>query len=237
MRALDRVSFALRSGEILGIAGVDGNGQAELAEVITGMRPLEAGFIRVYGKDISRTGIRERKQKYEIGFIPEDRQNTGLVLDYPATDNLALRDFNRAPFSRAGFMNAGFLQNHAREIVQKYDVRLQSIDQPAQFLSGGNQQKLILGRELEADPKILVAMQPTKGLDVGAIEFVQKMILQQRDSGKAVLYISTELEHLLAVSDRIAVMFGGQILGMLQPGEATAEQLGMLMSGVQQGSV
>jgi simple sugar transport system ATP-binding protein len=133
-------------------------------------------------------------------------------------------------------MNAGFLQNHAREIVQKYDVRLQSIHQPVQFLSGGNQQKLILGRELEADPKILIAMQPTKGLDVGAIEFVQKMILRQRDSGKAVLYISTELEHLLAVSDRIAVMFRGQIIGMLQPGEATAEKLGLLMSGVRQGN-
>lgn len=236
IRALDRVSFALHSGEVLGIAGVDGNGQAELAEVITGLRPLEAGVIRVYGKDISRAGIRQRMQKYEIGFIPEDRQNTGLVLDYPASDNLALRDFNRVPFSRAGFMNVGFLQAHAKEIVQKYDVRLQSIRQPAQSLSGGNQQKLILGRELEADPKILVAMQPTKGLDVGAIEFVQKMILQQRDGGKAVLYISTELEHLLAVADRIAVMFGGQITGMLQPGETAAEQIGMLMSGVQQGN-
>ncbi|UCD79033.1 MAG: ABC transporter ATP-binding protein [Desulfobacterales bacterium] len=237
IRALDRVSFALRSGEILGIAGVDGNGQAELAEVITGMRPLEAGFIRVYGQDISGAGIRERMQIHEIGFIPEDRQNTGLVLDYPVTDNLALRSFNCAPFSRAGFMSAKFLQAHAREIVQKYDVRLQTIRQPALFLSGGNQQKIILGRELEADPKILVAMQPTKGLDVGAIEFVQKMILQQRHSGKAVLYISTELEHLLAVSDRIAVMFGGRITGILQPGEATAEQIGMLMSGVRQGSV
>jgi simple sugar transport system ATP-binding protein len=237
IRFLDRVSFALRSGEVLGIAGVDGNGQAELAEVITGLRPLEAGVIRVHGKDISGAGIRERMQKYEIGFIPEDRQNTGLVLEYPASDNLALRDFNRAPFSRAGFMNAGFLQAHAREIVQKYDVRLQSIRQPAQLLSGGNQQKLILGRELEADPKILVAMQPTKGLDVGAIEFVQKMILQQRDNGLAVLYISTELEHLMAVSDCIAVMFGGKITGMLQPAEATAEQIGMLMSGVRQGNV
>lgn len=134
-------------------------------------------------------------------------------------------------------MNAGFLQAHARQIVQKYDVRLHSIRQPAQFLSGGNQQKLILGRELEADPKILVAMQPTKGLDVGAIEFVQKMILQQRDNGLAVLYISTELEHLMAVSDCIAVMFGGQITGMLQPAKATAEQIGMLMSGVRQGNV
>jgi ABC-type uncharacterized transport system ATPase subunit len=237
IQALDQISFALHAGEILGIAGVDGNGQSELAEVITGLRPLETGVIRIYGQNISGSGIRERMQVYGIGYIPEDRQNTGLVLDYPATANLALRDFNRAPFSRAGFMNTEFLQNHAREIVQKYDVRLQSIRQQAQYLSGGNQQKLILGRELEADPKILIAMQPTKGLDVGAIEFVQKMILQQRDSGKAILYISTELEHLMAVSDRIAVMFGGKITGMLQPAEATAEQLGMLMSGVGQGSV
>ena len=237
VRALERVSFTLRSGEILGIAGVDGNGQAELAEVIAGMRPLEEGQIRVYGKDISGTGIRERMQKIGIGFIPEDRQNTGLVLDYPATANLALRDFNRPPFSRTGIMRSGFLQAHTKEIVRKYDVRLQSIHQPAQFLSGGNQQKLILGRELEADPRILIAMQPTKGLDVGAIEFVQKVILQQRDSGKAVLYISTELEHLMAVSDCIAVMFGGQITGMLAPGDATAEELGMLMSGARQGSV
>jgi simple sugar transport system ATP-binding protein len=237
VRALEGVSFALCAGEILGVAGVDGNGQAELAEVITGMRPLGAGKIRVGGRDISGAGIRERMQEFGIGFIPEDRQNTGLVLDYSATANLALRDFNRAPFSRKGIMRAGFLQAHAREIVRKYDVRLQSIHQPAQFLSGGNQQKLILGRELEADPGILIAMQPTKGLDVGAIEFVQKMILQQRDSGKAVLYISTELEHLLAVSDRIAVMFGGQITGMIAPGDATAEQLGMLMSGARQGGL
>lgn len=133
-------------------------------------------------------------------------------------------------------MNTEFLQAHTRDIVQKYDVRLQSIRQPVQFLSGGNQQKLILGRELEADPRILIAMQPTKGLDVGAIEFVQKMILRQRDAGKAILYISTELEHLMAVSDRIAVMFGGKVTGMLQPAEATAEHLGMLMSGARQGS-
>ena len=236
IQALDQISFSLHTGEILGIAGVDGNGQSELAEVITGLRPLESGAIRIFDEDISRAAIRKRKQDYGIGYIPEDRQNTGLVLDYPATANLALRDFNRAPFSKAGFMNIEFLQNHAREIVEKYDVRLHSIQQQAQFLSGGNQQKLILGRELEADPKILIAMQPTKGLDVGAIEFVQKMILQQRDDGKAILYISTELEHLMAISDRIAVMFGGKISGMLEPAEATAEQLGMLMSGVQQGS-
>jgi len=231
IRALDRVSIVLHAGEILGIAGVDGNGQAELAEVITSLRPLEAGIIRIDGGDISGAGIRRRKQLHGIGYIPEDRQNTGLVLDYPAAANLALRDFNRKPFSKSGLMNTGFIQSHARKIVQKYDVRLQSIHQPAQFLSGGNQQKLILGRELEADPRILIAMQPTKGLDVGAIEFVQRMILQQRDRGKAVLYISTELEHLMAVSDRVAVMFGGKTTGMLHPSEATAEQLGMLMSG------
>ena len=234
VQAIDHVSFVLHNGEILGIAGVDGNGQAELAEVISGLRPLQKGVIRVFGQDISHSAIRVRKQKYGIGFIPEDRQYTGLVLDYPVTANLMLRDYNRSPFSNAGFINFAFIRDHAEKIVRKYDVRLQSAQQPARFLSGGNQQKLILGRELEADPQILVAMQPCKGLDVGAIEFVQKTILQQRERGKAILYISTELEHLLAVSDRVAVMFRGRISGILQPGEATAERLGMLMSGARQ---
>jgi ABC-type uncharacterized transport system ATPase subunit len=234
IQALDHVSFVLRSGEILGIAGVDGNGQAELAEVITGMRTLQQGIIRVGGRDISRCDIRRRSQTHGIGFIPEDRQHTGLVLDYPVAANLMLRDYNRAPFSSAGFINFSFVRDHADKIVRKYDVRVQSAQQPARFLSGGNQQKLILGRELEADPQILVAMQPCKGLDVGAIEFVQRTILQQRDRGKAILYISTELEHLLAVSDLVAVMFRGRISGIVTPGEATAERLGMLMSGVRQ---
>jgi simple sugar transport system ATP-binding protein len=145
-----------------------------------------------------------------------------------------LRDFRQPPFSRGGFINSTYIHKHAADIVEKYDVRLGSIQQFARFLSGGNQQKLILGRELEADPKILIAMQPTKGLDVGAIEFVQTVILQQRDSGKAILYISTELEHLMAVADRVAVMFSGRIAGILEPAEATAEKLGMLMSGVRE---
>ncbi len=233
VQALDHVSFTLRAGEVLGIAGVDGNGQAELAEVITGLRSLQKGTIRLFGKDISKSTIRQRKQSYRIGYVPEDRQNTGLVLEYPVAANLALRDFNRRPFSRIGFLNFSFIRDYAEEIVGKYDVRLQSVQQQTRFLSGGNQQKLILGRELEADPLILVAMQPCKGLDVGAIEFVQKTILKQRDRGKAILYISTELEHLLAVSDRVAVMFRGRIAGTLLPGEATAERLGMLMAGVQ----
>lgn len=236
-QALDHVSLSLHAGEVLGIAGVDGNGQAELAEVITGLRSLQKGTIRLFGKDISRTSIRQRKQVHRIGYVPEDRQNTGLVLEYSVASNLALRDFNQRPFSRNGFINFNYFRDHAEDIVKQYDVRLQSIQQHARFLSGGNQQKLILGRELEADPLVLVAMQPCKGLDVGAIEFVQKTILKQRDSGKAILYISTELEHLLAVSDRVAVMFRGRITGTLQPGEATAERLGLLMSGVQQGSV
>ncbi len=233
-QALDHVSLTLHAGEVLGIAGVDGNGQAELAEVITGLRSLQKGTIRLFGKDISKTGIRQRKQVHRIGYVPEDRQNTGLVLEYSVASNLALRDFHQRPFSRKGFINFNYFRDHAEDIVKQYDVRLQSIQQQARFLSGGNQQKLILGRELEADPLVLVAMQPCKGLDVGAIEFVQKTILKQRDSGKAILYISTELEHLLAVSDRVAVMFRGRITGTLQPGVTTAERLGMLMSGAEQ---
>ncbi len=234
--ALDHVSFRLHDGEILGIAGVDGNGQAELAEVITGMRPLEEGSIRAYGYEISDLSIKDRKHKHGIGYIPEDRQNIGLVLDFPAAVNLILRDYNRSPFCRAGFMNHQLIHAHAKDVVKKYDIRLESIQQLARFISGGNQQKMILGRELEADPKILIAMQATKGLDVGAIEFIQKMILRLRDRGKGILYISTELEHLIDVSDRIAVMFRGRITGILQPGEVKAERLGMLMSGAQEGN-
>lgn len=234
LRALDNASFSLHEGEILGVAGVDGNGQSELAEVIAGLRPLARGSITVGRDNITRLSPRVRKQNYGIGYIPEDRHGTGLVLDYPVVSNVMLRDFGQPPFARGGFIDAAYIRNYTAHIVEKYDVRLDSIQQLTRFLSGGNQQKLILGRELEADPKILIAMQPTKGLDVGAIEFVQKMILRQRDAGKAILYISTELEHLMAVADRVAVMFRGRITGMLKPADATAEKLGLLMSGVRE---
>ncbi len=232
LAALDDISLSVRSGEILGIAGVDGNGQAELAEVIAGLRPLEAGHITVEGRDIGEASVAERKHRLGIGYVPEDRQRVGLVLDHPVAMNLMLRSYESLPFARHHIFNFGAIKSNAERLVEQYDVRLQSIEQEVRYLSGGNQQKVILAREIEEGPRVLIVSQPTKGLDVGAIEFVQNTLLDQREKGVAILYISTELEHLLAVSDRIAVIFRGCITGVLDTADATAEKLGMLMAGV-----
>jgi ABC-type uncharacterized transport system ATPase subunit len=231
-RALDGLSLSVRAGEILGVTGVDGNGQRELSEVIAGLRPLDSGRILVAGKDIGALDVRQRKIEGGIGFVPEDRQTTGLVLDYPVASNLVLRDFNRAPASRRGLVDFGFVRRHAAELVKRYDIRLRSVQQPARFLSGGNQQKVILAREIEACPRILIVMQACKGLDVGAIEFVQNTILDLKAKGVAVLYISTELEHVLAVADRVVVMYRGRATGSLERAEATPDRLGELMAGI-----
>jgi simple sugar transport system ATP-binding protein len=231
-RVLDGLCLKVHAGEILGVTGVDGNGQRELSEVIAGLRPLDAGRILVGGKDIAALDVRQRKVECGIGFVPEDRQTTGLVLDYPVATNLILRDFEQPPCSRRGLMDFAYIRRHAADLVERYDVRLRTIQQPARFLSGGNQQKLILAREIEANPRILVVMQACKGLDVGAIEFVQNTILDLKTKGVAVLYISTELEHVLAICDRIAVMYRGRVTGLLELEEATPGRLGELMAGV-----
>lgn len=232
VRALDSLSFELRAGEVLGVTGVDGNGQRELGEVIAGLRELTSGKIKVAGRDIGHLSVRARKNDAGIGFIPEDRQSTGLVLDYPVAMNLILRDFDRPPVSRRGILDFSYIAKNAVALVKRYDVRLRSPQQPARFLSGGNQQKVILAREIEAKPRILVIMQACKGLDVGAIEFVQNTIIDLKKAGVAILYVSTELEHVVEVADRIAVMYRGRITGTLMPEEATAERLGELMAGV-----
>jgi simple sugar transport system ATP-binding protein len=192
---------------------------------------LQAGQIRVHGRDISDLDIRQRRTVAGIGFVPEDRQGTGLVLDYAAPENLILHDFDRRPFARFGILNFGLIRRRAAALIRKYDIRLRGLRQPVRLLSGGNQQKLILAREIEAAPTILVVLQPCKGLDVGAIEFVQNTLLEQRARGMATLYVSTELEHVLAVADRIAVMYRGRITGILDRGEASPERLGLLMAG------
>jgi simple sugar transport system ATP-binding protein len=231
LEALDGVSLSVRAGEILGIAGVDGNGQSELAEVIAGLRPHHAGTIRIGGDDVADATVAERKHAFKMAYVPEDRQRVGLDLNHSVAFNLMLRSYRRAPFARFGVLDFKTIFENARRLVGRYDVRLQDIGQEARFLSGGNQQKLILAREIEDDPKVLVASQPCKGLDVGAIEFVQNTLLEQRAKGVAILYISTELEHIMAVCDRIAVMSRGRITGELRPEEATPERLGMLMAG------
>jgi simple sugar transport system ATP-binding protein len=228
--ALDHLSLELRASEILGVTGVDGNGQLELGEAIAGLRSLESGRIELRGRDIGRLGVRAR-QEAGIGFVPEDRHTTGLVLDYPVAHNLVLRSFDRPPAGRRGLLDFGYIRRHAAELVRRYDVRLRDTDQPARLLSGGNQQKLILAREIETGASVLVIMQACKGLDIGATRFVHATLLEQRAKGVAILYVSTELEHVLEVSDRIAVLYRGRVMGILDPAEATAERLGLLMAG------
>lgn len=237
LTALDGISLSIRQGEVLGIAGVDANGQSELAEVICGLRRLESGRVVADGREITALSVSARMQGARIGYVPEDRHGTGLVLDHSIATNFVLRSFRRKPVARFGLIDMRLVSSRARTLMKRYDVRSRSSGQAARELSGGNQQKIILAREMEAAPEILVVMQATKGLDVGAVEFVQRKILEERDRGVAVLYISTELEHVAEVADRIAVMHRGRITGEVLPHEATAERIGMLMSGISAGEI
>ena len=234
VEALKGVSLSIRSGEVLGIAGVDGNGQAELCDVLTGLLRPEAGHVSIDGQDLSRASVYARRHEHGLSFVPEDRHQTGLVLDFTIAQNAMLRDFHAAPFSRNGFIRTGKTREIAKDWVARYDVRMRSVDQQVRFLSGGNQQKLIFAREVECNPRLLVVMQPCKGLDVGAIEAVQRTIMAERAAGKAILYVSTELEHTLAVADRIAVMCAGEITGILTPDQVTDERIGALMGGLKE---
>jgi simple sugar transport system ATP-binding protein len=231
VRALDGLSLDVRAGEIHGVCGVDGNGQRELGEVIAGLRPLMSGGISVDGTTIDNLSVKERRQR-GLGFVPEDRQGTALVLDYSIATNLVLRDFDEPPVSKRGVLDLRHIARNAAQLVKRYDVRARSAQQPVRFLSGGNQQKVVLAREIEGRPNILVVMQACKGLDVGAIEFVQNTLLELRSMGVAILYVSTELEHVLEVSDRVSVIFRGRIIGTVPVSEASAARIGELMSGL-----
>ena len=236
-QALKGVSFDIKAGEILGVAGVDGNGQAELAEVLTGLRPAEGGSVELAGEDITAAGVYERRHRLGISFVPEDRHGTGLVLDFPVYQNAMIRDFRESSFSSGPMLRTANAKAVTEDWVRRYDVRLQSVDQAIRFLSGGNQQKLIFAREVECRPRLLVIMQPCKGLDVGAIEAVHRTVLAERERGTAILYISTELEHILSVCDRVAVMCAGRITGIISPEEATAERVGALLGGLAEAEV
>ena len=231
VRALDGLSLDVRAGEIHGVCGVDGNGQRELGEVIAGLRPLMSGSISVDGTTIDNLSVKERRQR-GLGFVPEDRQGTALVLDYSIATNLVLRDFDEPPVSKRGVLDLRHIARNAAQLVKRYDVRARSAQQPVRFLSGGNQQKVVLAREIEGRPNILVVMQACKGLDVGAIEFVQNTLLELKSTGVAILYVSTELEHVLEVSDRVSVIFRGRITGTVPVSEASAARIGELMSGL-----
>lgn len=229
--AVDGVSFAVRKGEVLGVAGVQGNGQTELAEAVTGLRKVTSGSIRLLGNEI--TGLTPRKIT-ELGsaHVPEDRQADGLVLAFPVKDNLVLNTYYKEPYARGAVIQWDRVVENAKALIREYDIRTPGYDTHVGNLSGGNQQKVIVARELSRPIHLLVASQPTRGLDVGSIEYIHSQILKKRDSGVAVLLVSTELDEILQLSDRIAVMYRGKIVATVPSEEATKEYLGLLMAGI-----
>ncbi|MCL6601398.1 MAG: ABC transporter ATP-binding protein [Paenibacillus sp.] len=227
---LNGLSFEVKAGEILGIAGVDGNGQSELLQAITGLRKIDSGSITMTGKEISNHSPREIIEM-NISHIPEDRHKHGLVLDFTVSENMVLETYYKSPYNKNGFLNKEIINKHAEDLVKQFDVRTPSIENMARSLSGGNQQKAIIAREIDKNPTLLIAAQPTRGLDVGAIEFVQKQLIAQRDQGKAVLLVSFELDEIMNVSDRIAVIYEGQIVGEVFPQDTNDQELGLMMAG------
>ncbi len=225
---VNNVSFEVREGEVLAIAGVQGNGQTELVEAILGLQPRVTGSIRLDGKSI-RGSVRKTLDA-GVGFIPEDRTEDGLVADFTIAENLMLDRSNKEPFVKRGTLQLGFLDEFAREKVKEFDIRAQGITTQVGRLSGGNQQKVVLARELSRDLRLFVAAQPTRGLDVGSIEFVHTRIVETRDAGIPVLVVSTELDEVVALADRIAVMYRGSIVGIV-PGDTPREVLGLMMAG------
>ncbi len=229
--AVDNVTLQIRRGEIVGIAGVQGNGQTELVAAITGMIPVQSGQITLDGQPITNQGTR-RAIVAGMGHIPEDRHHHGLVLSYSIADNMVLSTYNRAPFADGLIINEAAIAQHADALVTRFDVRTASSHALASTLSGGNQQKVVVARELARPLNVLVAAQPTRGLDVGSIEFIHKSIVQARDEGCGVLLVSAELDEILSLSDRILVMYRGQIIAEINGAEADRNQIGLLMAGV-----
>jgi len=228
---VDGVSLEVRAGEILGIAGVQGNGQTELTEALTGLRRPVSGHIRILGKDTTHTNPRSVTES-GVSHIPEDRHKHGMVLSFPIRDNLVLNTYYQKPFANGIELDYAVIEQNAVKLVHDFDVRTPGILTSAGSLSGGNQQKVIIARELSRPVKLLVASQPTRGLDVGSIEFIHHQIVDARDKGAAVLLISAELDEILSLSDRIAVMYKGRILDTVPAKGATREQLGLLMAGI-----
>ncbi len=230
--AVKNVSFSVRAGEIVCVAGIDGNGQTELVYGLTGLEPLKGGKITLEGQDITNAPIRKRSTM-GMSHIPEDRHKHGLVLDYTLEDNMVLQRYFEPEFvSRAGFLKRKAIRDYAGRLIEQYDVRSgQGPVTVARSMSGGNQQKAIVAREIDKDPELLIAVQPTRGLDVGAIEYIHRQIVAQRDAGKGVLLVSLELDEVMALSDRILVMYEGEIVGELDPKTTTVEELGLYMAG------
>ena len=228
--AVKNLSIDVRAGEIVGIAGIDGNGQSELIQAITGLRKIESGSVELKGQSI--VGLHPRQiTEMSVGHVPEDRHRDGLVLEMMISENIALQTYYKEPLSKKGILNYTNIIGYAKQLMQEFDVRAASEIVPASALSGGNQQKAIIAREVDRNPDLLIVSQPTRGLDVGAIEYIHKRLIQERDNGKAVLVVSFELDEILNVSDRIAVIHDGKIQGIVTPETTNKQELGVLMAG------
>ena len=228
--AVDDLSFEVKHGEIVGIAGIDGNGQTELILALTGLLPIESGLASLNGQELNKLNPRQIHQ-IGVGHIPEDRHKHGLILEMALENNIVLKDYYKAPFSSKGFLNFKNIESRAKELIKKFDVRTVSEKVPASALSGGNQQKAIIAREVEGNPDLLIAANPTRGLDVGAIEFIHKELIIERDKNKAVLLMSFELEEIMNVSDRILVMYDGRVVADMPANETNEQEIGLLMAG------
>ncbi len=231
VNAVKNISFNVRAGEIVGIAGIDGNGQSELVHAITGLVKPKSGRIELCGTDISKASVRKRS-KTGMSHIPEDRHKHGLVLDFTLKENMVLQRYWERDFEKLGFIKNDEVRAYSDRLIERFDVRSgEGSNSIARSMSGGNQQKAIVAREMDKEHKLLVAVQPTRGLDVGAIEFIHRQLVEERDAGKAVLLVSYELEEVMTVPDRLLVMYEGKIVGELDPKQITVEELGLYMAG------
>ena len=228
--AVKQLNLDVRGGEIVGIAGIDGNGQSELVQAITGLRKVKSGSITIKGQDVTHLTTRKITE-LSVGHVPEDRHRDGLVLEMTLAENMALQTYYKEPMSKNGILNFNNINEHARKLMKEFDVRGANELVPAKGFSGGNQQKAIIAREIDRDPDLLIVSQPTRGLDVGAIEYIHKRLIEERDKGKAVLVVSFELDEILNLSDRIAVIHDGSIQGIVTPAETNKQELGILMAG------
>lgn len=229
--AVKKLSLKIHGGEILGLAGIDGNGQDELVEAITGLRHVNSGKVIINSQNMTNKKVRQITEA-GVAHIPADRQKYGLILNLPLAENLVLQTYYKQPYSKHGIINHQAIYEHAEELIKKYDIRTTSAELPVSDLSGGNQQKAIIARELDRNSDLIIAFQPTRGLDVGAIEYIHKQLLAERDAGKAVLLVSYELDEIMQLSDRIAVLHDGKISGEVKPEDTNDTELGLLMTGI-----
>ena len=228
---LNNVTFSVHRGEILGVCGVDGNGQSELVKCIAGLLPPEKGHVTIQGEDVTGKSPKDIL-KHKVAHIPEDRHKMGMIRDMTLNENLILMAYDRPEYGKHGFLNWKWISDHNEKIIQKYDIKTQGLLGQAGKLSGGNQQKLVVGRELDREPDLLIAMHPDRGLDIGATKYIQNRLIEERDRGAAVLLVSTELDEILELADRIIVLYRGVVMATLLQKQATRESLGMLMAGV-----